>query len=169
LSLEDDSADRLQRAIPLSAEPESPPPRRPALNDDHDDLQDCPNCGKHLHRDYRRCPYCGMRLAGAERERRADPRPGRDAVPHRGGTVLTLGILGIVTFTCMPVGLILGILAWVLGQSDLARMKTGEMDPSGEGLTHAGWVCGIIATVLGGLILVGCGPIWFLSLVRRGW
>jgi predicted Zn finger-like uncharacterized protein len=169
LSLDDDPADRPQRAIPLSAEPEPPPPRRPALNDDHDDLQDCPSCGKHLHRDYRRCPYCGTRLARAEREQRAYPRRHRrDAEPHRGGTVLTLGILGLVLFPCMPVGLICGILAWVLGQSDLARMKTGEMDSSGEGLTHAGWVCGIIATVLGGLILVGCGPIWFLSLLRRG-
>jgi hypothetical protein len=80
--------------------------------------------------------------------------------------VLTLGILGIVMLGCVPLGLIFGILAWACGQSDLGRMKTGEMDPSGEGLTHAGWVCGIIATVLGLLILVSCGPIWFLSLLR---
>jgi hypothetical protein len=64
------------------------------------------------------------------------------ARPHRGGTVLTLGILGIV---CC---LICAIIAWVMGASDLKEMAAGRMDRSGEGITRAGMVCGIIGVVL---------------------
>ena len=62
--------------------------------------------------------------------------------PHRGVLILVLGILGIAV--CLP----LGIAAWVMGNSDLAAMARGEMDRSGEGMTNAGKVCGIISVVL---------------------
>lgn len=55
--------------------------------------------------------------------------------------MLVLGILGIVF--CF----ILGIIAWVMGNTDLSAMRAGTMDPSGEGLTQAGRICGIIAVV----------------------
>ncbi len=61
--------------------------------------------------------------------------------PHRGAMVLVLGILGMVF--CF----ILGIIAWVMGNNDLSAMRTGTMDPTGEGLTQAGRICGIIAVV----------------------
>jgi hypothetical protein len=35
-------------------------------------------------------------------------------------------------------------------------MDRGDMDPSGRGTTQAGYVCGIIGTILGGLTLLGC-------------
>jgi hypothetical protein len=69
------------------------------------------------------------------------PSVGR-AQPHRGGVVLTLGILSLVV-SCFP----LGIVAWVMGNNDLEAMRRGRMDPSGEGLTVAGKVCGIISVV----------------------
>ena len=62
--------------------------------------------------------------------------------PHRGTLILVLGILGLVV--CGP----LGIAAWVMGNTDLERMRRGEMDRSGEGTTKAGRTCGIIAVVL---------------------
>jgi hypothetical protein len=62
--------------------------------------------------------------------------------PHRGTTILVLGILGIVL--CQ----ICGIIAWVMANKDLAEMAAGRMDRTGEGTTKAGKVCGIIATVL---------------------
>jgi len=62
--------------------------------------------------------------------------------PHRGTTILVLGILGIVL--CQ----ICGIIAWVMANKDLAEMAAGRMDPSGEGTTKAGKVCGIISVVL---------------------
>ncbi len=62
--------------------------------------------------------------------------------PHRGTLVLVLGILGIVCcFIC-------GIVAWVLGNTDLREMDAGRMDPEGRGLTQAGKICGIIGIVL---------------------
>ncbi|MCH6550651.1 MAG: DUF4190 domain-containing protein [Planctomycetes bacterium] len=62
--------------------------------------------------------------------------------PHRGAMILVFGILGIV------ICLIFGIVAWVMGNGDLAAMREGTMDASGEGLTQAGKICGIISVVL---------------------
>ncbi len=62
--------------------------------------------------------------------------------PHRGTMVLVFGILGLLC--CI----IFGILAWVFGQSDLKEMAEGRMDPSGEGMTKAGKILGIVAVAL---------------------
>jgi len=67
--------------------------------------------------------------------------------PHRGGLILTLSIIGLCTFCCI-VGLILGPVSWVMGATDLAEIRRGRMDRSGEGLTQAGMIIGIISTVL---------------------
>lgn len=71
-------------------------------------------------------------------------------VSHRGELVLTLGLLGLLLFA--P----LGIAAWILGSKDLTSMRQGIMDNSGEGMTLAGRVLGILATVIMviGLLLV---------------
>jgi hypothetical protein len=70
--------------------------------------------------------------------------------PHRGVLILILGILSFVL--C---GLFTAIPAWIMGSGDLKAMDAGQMDPSGRGLTQAGKICGIIATILSGLVLVG--------------
>lgn len=62
--------------------------------------------------------------------------------PHRGVMILVFGILGIVC--CV----IFGIVAWVMGNSDLQAMQRGEMDPDGEGMTKAGKICGMIGVAL---------------------
>jgi len=62
--------------------------------------------------------------------------------PHRGVLILVLGILGIVC--CF----ILGIIAWVMGNNDLKEIAAGRMDPSGQGLTQAGKICGIVGVIL---------------------
>jgi hypothetical protein len=69
--------------------------------------------------------------------------------PHRGTLILVFGILGIV-ISCLP----LGIAAWVMGNGDLAAMQRGEMDRSGESLTNAGKVCGIVSVVLGAIAII---------------
>ena len=62
--------------------------------------------------------------------------------PHRGGTILALGIVGLVCcFIC-------GIIAWVMGNNDLKEMAAGRMDPSGQGITQAGKICGMISVIL---------------------
>ncbi len=84
----------------------------------------------------------------------AGPVPQQQA-PHRGTLVLVLGILGLV---CC---LICGIVAWVLGNTDLREMDAGRMDPEGRGLTQAGKICGIISVALAIIGLV----VWVLMML----
>jgi hypothetical protein len=77
--------------------------------------------------------------------------------PHRGGLVLTLGILGLVC--CAP----LGICAWVMGSSDLKEIRQGTMDPTGQPLTQAGMIIGIVATVLFALGIVFYGMMFAIA------
>jgi predicted Zn finger-like uncharacterized protein len=88
-----------------------------------------------------------------EDDDRPRPRRSRSSMqPHRGTMILVLGILSLVAFA--P----LGIVAWILGNADLAEMRAGRMDPEGEGQTNAGRICGMIATILMGLsLLCVCG------------
>jgi hypothetical protein len=83
--------------------------------------------------------------------------PQQPLAPHRGGVILALGIIGIVCcFIC-------GIIAWILGSTDLKEMDAGRMDPAGRGLTQAGKICGIISVILG---IVGFifSILWFVLL-----
>ena len=67
---------------------------------------------------------------------------GQSLTPHRGTVILVLGILGLVCcFIC-------GIIAWVMGNGDLKEMAAGRMDRSGEGLTKAGKICGMIGVAI---------------------
>ena len=94
------------------------------------------------------------------------PGPPFQAVrPHRGAMVLIFGILGLV---CC---LLFGIAAWVMGSKDLAELQAGRMDISGQGITRAGKICGIISVILAivGIIVqiilvaVGYSPLFFQS------
>ena len=96
------------------------------------------------------------------------------ARPHRGGTILALGIVslvmnvlstlvGVAFAPCCFSGLIpiaLAIPAWVMANTDLAQMNAGQMDPSGRSATSAGKTCSIISiaisttVVIGGLLIV---------------
>jgi hypothetical protein len=149
-----------------------------------DDKIPCPHCGERIRASSIRCKYCGEEI-GDEEEYEEDDRPSRrkkkkkkkrrrseygDLQPHRGGTVMTLGLISIILvvvdvpcFCCCgalgdtlfsAVGLGLGIPAWIMGQKDLAKMRDGLMDDSGRGNTQTGWICGMIGTILNGLILI---------------
>lgn len=78
--------------------------------------------------------------------------------PHRGGTILTFGILGLAC--CV----IFGAVAWAMGSTDLKEMAAGRMDRSGDSSTNAGRVCGMISVILA---LVGLG-LWLVSLAVFG-
>lgn len=79
-----------------------------------------------------------------------DDAPSRGRVePHRGVVILVLGLLGIL----MSCG-VLSIIAWVMDKGDLEKMKRGRMDREGEGLTRAGYVLGIVGTVLMIIVVV---------------
>ncbi|QDU97889.1 hypothetical protein [Lignipirellula cremea] len=108
-------------------------------------------------------PYSSPR--GSSQPWGGSPRTG--GMPHRGGMILTLGILGIVAMgtTCAPVGLGLGIAAWTMGNTDLAAIQAGRMDITGENLTRAGKVLGVIAVVVNALGMLGCGCLIFISIL----
>ena len=71
-----------------------------------------------------------------------------DLLPHRGVLILVFGILGFVL--CFP----FGIVAWVMGSTDLKAMDAGRMDPEGRALTRAGQVLGIIMCALIALMMI---------------
>ena len=62
--------------------------------------------------------------------------------PHRGATILVLGILSLLVCP------LLGMAAWFMGDDDLQQMKRGTMDSAGRDITNAGRICGIVATCL---------------------
>ncbi len=70
------------------------------------------------------------------------PGPVQHLQPHRGVLILVFGILSWV------VCFIFGIVAWVMGNGDLRAMREGRMDPSGEGLTQAGRIVGMIHVII---------------------
>ncbi len=77
--------------------------------------------------------------------------------------ILVFGILGIV------ICVIFGIVAWVMGNGDLAAMREGTMDASGEGLTQAGKICGIVSVVLAALgVCVGIAWIILFGALAAG-
>ena len=118
----------------------------------------CPYCDERISADARQCRYCGENLDDLD-ERAMRNRFGlrRDCEPHRATLVLVFGILSIVMNFAIPaIGLFLGIPAWIMGRKDLTKMDSGAMDPSGRGNTQAGYVCGIIGTILGGIYALLC-------------
>jgi hypothetical protein len=77
-----------------------------------------------------------------------------------GGVYVGGAVAGPVALGGIPVtiiGLVLGILAWTWGARDLALMKANVMDPAGQGMTMAGYICGIIGTILNAIgLIVAC-------------
>ena len=57
---------------------------------------------------------------------------------------------------------IFSLMAWVMGSHDLAEMRAGRMDRSGEGLTQAGQILGM---VIGGFCILGAAVGLFLFAV----
>lgn len=121
----------------------------------------------------------GERPRRAERERDWDVpdirrrRPRRDAEPDRGAVVLALGIIslaGTVIYCAAPLWIILGLVAWIMGQTDLRKMTSGLMDDNGRSITQAGRICGILGVVLNGLWILGCGTMigvmWLTEMSR---
>jgi len=92
------------------------------------------------------------------------PRTDSYSIPHRGGIILTLGILGWVLgllFACP----IFGVMAWIMGASDLREMRAGRMDATGMGLTQAGHILGVICSVLWIIIVLFVVFIFVLAAV----
>ncbi len=66
----------------------------------------------------------------------------RRVEPHRGQTILILGVVAIAFVHLM------GPFVWWMGAVDLRKMREGRMDRRGESETRVGYVLGIISTIL---------------------
>ena len=79
--------------------------------------------------------------------------------PDNGAAVasLVLGVLGLFVLLSflgiVVVNLVCSILAIVFGRIGMDRADRGERSGH-RGLSHAGWICGIVGTVLGVLAIV---------------
>ena len=100
----------------------------------------------------------------------ATRRPSRrhSGYPHRGGLILTLGLIALIGGMSIYLPFVIGPIAWLMGNSDLAEIHAGRMDPSGEGLVQAGRILGIISTVflILGVVIV-CGFVGLIMLAHR--
>jgi hypothetical protein len=114
--------------------------------------QECPECGEFIPASATVCPECDAVLVDADedkdRPRRRTSRS-RDCEPHRGSMIMVMGILSFFV-----AGLILGPITWILGRSDLKKMREGTMDPEGESQTRTGVLCAMISTIIHGVGLV---------------
>jgi hypothetical protein len=81
----------------------------------------------------------------------------RRIVPHRGGEILTFGLLALLP--CCLTSIIFGVIAWMMANTDLAEMRNGRMDREGEGLSQAGRALGIAGLIIWSCV-TGC---FFLS------
>lgn len=151
LSLDDDPRSSPRAPAPSPPEPPSPsePPRRPP-----------PRWSEERQYDWE-----------VPDLRRRQPR--RDAEPDRGAVVLSLGIIslaGMIIYCAAPLWAILGLAAWIMGQSDLRKMKSGLMDNNGRSMTQAGWICGILGVVFNSLWILTCGGffgfMWYTEMNR---
>jgi hypothetical protein len=79
---------------------------------------------------------------GQDMSQTAPPSAGGMMEPHRGTMILVFGILSLL------ICFLFGIAAWVMGNRDLEKMAAGQMDATGEGLTKAGKICGMISVIL---------------------
>ncbi len=75
--------------------------------------------------------------------RGAAARPAAAQEPHRGALILGLGLAGLLV-TCP----LLSVMAWMLGNRDVRKMRDGTMDPTGMGMTEAGRVVGMLLCML---------------------
>ncbi len=68
---------------------------------------------------------------------------------------LVLGIVALISLLtgyfapfCIPLPLVLGVVAWVLGKNALTEIEAGQGHPSEKGLAQAGMILGIVSVVL---------------------
>lgn len=80
--------------------------------------------------------------------------------PHRGVLILVLGLVGFLVGCPL-----FSLMAWVMGNGDLAKMHRGQMDKEGLGLTNAGRVLGMILTIIW---MIGGALALFIALMAIG-
>lgn len=62
--------------------------------------------------------------------------------PHSGNLIIVMACIGTFFFPC-------ALIAAIMGHNELKKIKRGVVDPSGESLVRAGFVIGLIFSILG--------------------
>ena len=75
-------------------------------------------------------------------------------LPHRGGMILTFGIISIVLMCAPLIGTSFAIAAITMANNDHYAFASGRMDRAGRNSAEIGKTCGIIGLVLGILFFV---------------
>jgi hypothetical protein len=176
LPRQDREPPRKQEADPLWPDADRLPPRRlqlpislrPLLDEDEEGLPFCPGCGLRVRWEAFTCPHCEEEFEDDRdlrpKRRRRGPGP-RDTEPHRGPLIANLGsvssLLGIFALcgglTALA-GLPVGIVAWVMANGDLERMRDGVLDSRGRRETLAARANAITGVALSG----GFATVWLL-------
>jgi hypothetical protein len=96
-----------------------------------------------------------------------DPKPGR-CKPHRAELLLHLSYGALVCTWLTPLllvtgvlGLLIGIVVWVLAHHDLAKTRAELMDRRSRQQTRRAKGLAILAVFAGLLITATCAPVWF--------
>jgi hypothetical protein len=91
------------------------------------------------------------------------PYPQQYPERGRGTMILLFGILGLL---CL--GPFLGIPAWVMGNTDMKKIKQNLIAPSEYGNTHAGKILGIIGTFIsmGSVVIFGIAMVVGINLFQ---
>ncbi|WP_309234636.1 DUF4190 domain-containing protein [Nocardia sp. XZ_19_385] len=63
-------------------------------------------------------------------------------------TAMALGIVALLSYVACPLLVVLGPVAWVMGKRAMDEIDASGGALGGRGNAQAGYVCGIIATVL---------------------
>lgn len=130
-------------------------------------MTNCPTCGATNSFDSKFCAQCATQLAGgatpvdpgAPRAVNMPPPAYGYAPPSYGNpygmnepprssnstTILVLGILSLVVCAVM------GPIAWWMGKAELQQIDAGLVSSQDRGTVNAGYICGIIGTVLMGI------------------
>ena len=65
---------------------------------------------------------------------------------------LVLGIVAFPSICCYGIpGVAFGVTALILGRVSLRKIRASNGMIGGHGIAQAGWICGLVAAVLGGL------------------
>lgn len=107
----------------------------------------CQKCGTEVADDINYCPKCGNSISSEEKQ--VTNMPSISYQESGRGTLIL--ILGIFSFIFGP---FLGIPAWIMGNSDLKKIKQGIISIGEKTSTKIGMILGIITTLLIPVVIV---------------
>jgi len=102
------------------------------------------------------------------------PTPGYPYAPSAptDGMAIAALILGIAAFPglcCYGIGgIVLGVVALILGRMALGRIKAAGGMIGGSGLANAGWICGLVALVLGVIVGLAYLALFIFAIANGG-